>query len=80
MYQSFFNLRSSTIFCLNSGDIYFSLSISSFVSELFCGEVFEDLVILSATLFRIKSLVAYTAFLMTLCEEVLSASVADCLA
>ena len=52
----YINLRSSIIFCLSSGDIYLSLSISlscSFdpVSELFCCEVFETLVILSAILF-----------------------------
>ena len=50
------------IFCLNSRDLYFSLSISSFVSKLFCGEVFEDLVILSAILFPIKSPVASAVF------------------
>ena len=38
---------------------YLSLSISySFVSELFCGEVFETLVISSAILFQIKIPVA----------------------
>ena len=43
------------IFCLNSGDVYFSLSSSSsIVSKLNFGEVFETLVILSATLFPIK--------------------------
>ena len=45
------------------GDISLSLSIfSSFVSELFCGEVFETLVILSAILFQIKSPVASAVF------------------
>ena len=68
------------IFCLSFGDIYFSLSISSsFVFELFCGEVFETLVILSAILFPIKSPVASAVFGITLFETVLIASVADCL-
>ena len=41
---------------LSSGVINLSPSISSsFVTELFCGEVFVTLVILSATLFPIKS-------------------------
>ena len=48
----------------SSGGIYLSLSIysSSFVSELFLGEVSETLVILSAFLFLIKSLVASAVF------------------
>ena len=51
------------IFYLYSGDIYLSLSVSSsFVSELFFGEVFEPLVILSAILFPIKSPVASAVF------------------
>ena len=54
LYEPFFNLTLSIIFCLSSGDIYFSLSISSFVSKLFCSEVFENLVILSAILFSIN--------------------------
>ena len=56
----------------SSGGIYLSLSIysSSFVSELFLGEVCETLVILSAFLFLIKSLVASAVFWMTLFEEV----------
>ena len=33
-----------------------------FVSKLFCGDVFEDLVILSAILLPIKSLVAFAGF------------------
>ena len=50
-------------FCLSSGDIYLSLGISSsLVSELFCGEVFETLVILSAILFPIQSPVASAIF------------------
>ena len=54
------NLRSSIIFCHFSGSIYLFLGISlsnpiisasfSIVSELFCGEVFEAFVILSAIL------------------------------
>ena len=71
----------SIIFCLSSGDIYFSLSISSSsVSELFRGEVFVAFVILSAILFPIKSLVASAVFWIGFFEEVLSASVVDCLA
>ena len=67
-----FNLKSSTFFCLNFGDIYFSVSIpSSFVSELFFGEFFDTLVILSAILFPIKSAVAYAVSIEYL---------ADCLA
>ena len=63
----YINLRSSRIFCLSSGDIYLSLDISlscSFViiSELFCGELLETLVILSAILLPVKSPVAYAAF------------------
>ena len=54
--------RSPITFSLNSGDIYFSLSFSSFVSKLFCGDVFETLVILSETLFQIKSPVASAVF------------------
>ena len=54
---------SSIILCLSSEGINLSLSISSsFVSELFFGEVFETLVILSAILFPIKSQVAYSVF------------------
>ena len=55
--------------------MYFSVSISLFVSKSFCGEIFETLVILSAFLFPIKSPVA-----SVFSEEVLSASVAGCLA
>ena len=52
-------LRLSIILCLSSGDIYLSLSsFSLFVCELFCGETFETLVILSA----IKSPVAAAVF------------------
>ena len=50
-------------FCLISEGINLPLSISSsFVSELFFGEVFETVVILSAILFRIKSPVASAVF------------------
>ena len=59
--------------------MYFSLSISSlFVSKLFFGEPFDALVVLSAILFPIKSPFASPVFWMTLFEEVLNASVADC--
>ena len=48
---------------LSSEDIYVSLSVfSSFVSELFFGEVFETFVILSAILFPIKLPVASADF------------------
>ena len=47
------NLRSSTFFFLNSGDIYFFLSIFLFVSKLFYDGVFEALLILSAISFPI---------------------------
>ena len=50
------------MFCLCSGDIYLSLSISSFVSNLLCGKDFEPLVILSANLFPFKSPAAYAVF------------------
>ena len=59
------NLRSSTIFCLCSGDRYLSLSIStSFVTvfELFCGKVFKTFVILSTIFFPNKSTVASAVF------------------
>ena len=45
-----------------SGGIYLSLSISSFVSELFFVEVFETFVFLSAILFPIKSPAASAVF------------------
>ena len=64
------------ICCLFSGDIYLTLSIFSFVSELLCGEVFETFVILSAILLPIKSLVASAVFRIALFDAVLSASVA----
>ena len=80
----YINLRSSIIFCLFSADIYLSLSICSlFVSifsSLFCGDVFETLVIWQSILFPIKSPVASAVFLIALFEAVFSASVADCLA
>ena len=57
MLYYYINLRSSIIFCLCIGDIYLSLSIfsSSFISELFFGEVFDTLVTLSAISFPIIS-------------------------
>ena len=68
----YINLRSSMIFCLFSGDIYLSLGITlsnlifsaslSTVSELFCGEVLETFVILSAILLAIKLPVASVFF------------------
>ena len=68
----YITLRSSIIFCLFSGDIYLSLGISlsrpifyaSFVtiSELFCGEVLETFVILSAILLPIEYPVASVVF------------------
>ena len=55
------------MFCLSSGNIYFSLIVSSsFVSKLFFGEVFDALVILSGILFPIKLSVASAVFWMTL--------------
>ena len=77
LYQfSSFNLKSSKIYCLSSGDIYFALSISSlFVSELVFGEDFETLVILSAILFPIKWPFASAIFWITLFDAVLSALV-----
>ena len=78
--QYYINSRSLIICCLFSGDIYLSVSIScSLVCELFCGEVFENFVILPAILFPIKSPVPSAVFWTTLFEAVLSASVADCL-
>ena len=58
-----FNLRSSIILCLSSKFINLSLSISSsFVFELFCGVIFETVVILSAILLPIQSPVASAVF------------------
>ena len=60
------------------GDIYLSLSNSfSFVSKLFFRVVFEYLVMISASLFTIKSLDACADFRIALFEAVLSGSVAD---
>ena len=69
---SYINLRSSIIFCIFSGNINLSLSISLsrpiifslFVtaSELFCGKVFGAFVILSAILLPVKSPVASAVF------------------
>ena len=63
----YINIRSSIIFCISSGYIYLSLSIYlsfSFVnvSELFCGEIFETFVILSAILVSIISPVVSAVF------------------
>ena len=73
---NYVNLRSSINFCLCSGGIYLSLSISSslFVSELSLEEIFETL---SAILSPVKSLVDSAVFRIALFEAVLSASVAD---
>ena len=76
----YINLISSTIFYLFSEDIHLSLSISSFVFELFGGEVLETFVILSATLFPIKPPVPSAFFWIVLFEAISSASVADFLA
>ena len=58
----YINLRLSIIFCFSSGEIYHSLGISIYfvtVSELFCGEVSETVVMSSAILLPIKSPVAF---------------------
>ena len=73
------------IFCLSSRDMYLSLGISLSclfvtVSELFCCEFFDTLVILLAVLLPIKSPVDSAFFWFFLFELVLSAPVADCLA
>ena len=47
------------------------------VSELFCCEVFEDFIILSAIALPIKSPVASAVFWIALFEAVLSTSAAD---
>ena len=59
-------------------NIFLSIS-SSFVSELFLGEVFGTFVILPAILLPVKSLVASAVSWIALFEGGLSASVADCL-
>ena len=61
--------RSLVIYCLFSGDIYFSSSFVP-VSELFCGEVFETFVILSAILLPIKPTVAPAIFCIALFEAI----------
>ena len=84
----YINLRSSIILWLCSEDIclslYISLSIpvfsSSFATGLFCGEVLETFLILSAILLSIKSPVASAVFWIALFEAVLNASIADGLA
>ena len=63
----YINLRSSTIFCLSSGDIYLSLGISlpySFVTvfESFYSELLEVFIILLAILLPIKSPVVSAVF------------------
>ena len=55
----YINLRTLIIFCLSSGDIYFSLGISvscSFIvlSKLFCSKLIETFVILLAILLPTK--------------------------
>ena len=62
LYWSSFNLRSLIIFCLSSGDIYFPLRISSFVSKLLCSKVFDSLLNLLAILYPIKSPIAFAGF------------------
>ena len=81
----YINLRSPGIFCLYSGDIYFSLNFflsSSFltVSQLSSFEVFEAFVILSANLLAKILALAFAFFWTTLFEIVLSAFVAEFLA
>ena len=78
----YINLRSSIIFCLSSGDIFLSLWISlkspilcsSFVTELFCGDVFGTIGFSSAISLLIKSPIASAVFWIALFEKVLSAS------
>ena len=76
----YFNLSLSINSCLSYGDAYLSLGISLSCSFVTVSEFFETFVILLAILLSIKSPVASTVFGMTLFEEVLSASVAYCLA
>ena len=79
----YINLRSSTIFCTLSGDIYLSLGISalfSTVSEVFCSDLFEVFVILLALLLLINTPVASVVFVDCFFEVVLSESVEDNLA
>ena len=71
----YFNLSSSVISCLSSGEIYISLSISLSclsvtVSKLFYCKCFDTPVILSAILLPIKSPVTFAVLWMTLFEEV----------
>ena len=64
----YINLRPSIIFCVSSGDIYYSLGISLSCSifsvsfktffDLFCGDGLGDFVILSIIYLPIKLLVA----------------------
>ena len=76
----YISFRSSIIFCLSSGKIYFSLGISLLclfliVFELFCGEFVETFIILSATLLPIKLRDYYAIFWITIFKVVLSPSV-----
>ena len=76
----YINIRSLVIFWIFSGDIYFSIDISVSnvtVSELFCGEVLQMSVILSAILLPIQSPISPGVFWIVLFQVVLSASVAD---
>ena len=55
----YINLRSSTTFCLSSGDIYLSLDFSLSCSlvtfpELFCNELLDPFMVLLVTLLSIK--------------------------
>ena len=81
----YINLRSLIIFWLSSGYINLSWSISlslSFAipSELFYGEILKTFVVLLAILLPIKSPAVLAVLWIVFVEEVLSASVADCLA
>ena len=59
----YINLRSSVTFFLSFGDIYLSLSIfSPFITELFYGEIFETLAVLSAILFPVNLPVVSAVF------------------
>ena len=63
----YYKLNSSIISCHSSGDMYLfcGASISSFCNSIECnsdGDIFETLVILTAILLGIKSLVASAVF------------------
>ena len=72
IYYYYINLRSLIISYFCSGDVCFSLCIfllcSIFSSNLFCGEVFETLVLLPAILFPIITPVASVVYLIVLFE------------